>query len=84
MLLDYINSKPIIFIFIEISGCSLHERSYDAEFEREIEINYLIRVGIAGPEGYYKKYGWKKSYFALLWEEKGMQKIGLFETQLEY
>lgn len=54
------------------------------EFEREIEMNYLIRVGIAGPEGYYKKYGWNKSYFALLWEEKGMQKIGLFETQLEY
>ena len=54
------------------------------EFEREIEMNYLIRVGIAGPEGYYKKYGWNKSYFALLWEEKGMQKVGLFETQLEY
>ena len=54
------------------------------EFEREKEINYLIRVGIAGPEGYYKQYGWNKSYFALLWEEKGMQKVGLFETQLEY
>ena len=51
---------------------------------RKIEINYLARVGIAGPEGYYKKYGWNKSYFALLWEEKGMQKVGLFETQLEY
>ena len=54
------------------------------EFEIETEINYLIRVGIAGPEGYYRKHGWNKSHFTLLWEEKGMQKFGLFETQLEY
>ena len=54
------------------------------EFERKIEINYLIKVGIEGPEGYFKQYGWNKSNFALLWDEKGIQKGGVFETHLEY
>lgn len=54
------------------------------EFEREQNIDYLIRVGIAGPVGYNKKNRWNKIHFGLLWEEKRKQKIGLFEIELEY
>ena len=54
------------------------------EFEREPGINYLIRVGIAGPAGYYKRYRWNKSHFGLLWCEGGKQKAGLFESEIEY
>jgi hypothetical protein len=54
------------------------------EFDREKDMNYLIRVGIAGPEGYYKVYRWNRSYFAILRSENGVEKVGLFETQLEY
>ncbi len=50
---------------------------------RERGKNYLIRMGIAGPAGYYRRYGWNKSHFGLLWWEKGKQKIGLFECELE-
>lgn len=53
------------------------------ELEREQGVNYLIRVGIAGPAGYYKRYGWNKIHFGLLWWEKGKQKVGLFESELE-
>lgn len=52
------------------------------EFVREQEVNYLIRVGIAGPAGYYRRYGWNKTHFALLWREKGTQKVGLFKSEL--
>jgi hypothetical protein len=54
------------------------------EFERKRDANYLIRVGIAGPEGYYKRYRWNKIDFGLVWGEKGMQKVGMFESELEY
>lgn len=54
------------------------------ELVREQEANYLIRVGIAGPAGYYSRYGWTKTHFGLMWWEKGTQKVGLFESELEY
>lgn len=54
------------------------------ELEREQNINYLIRVGIGGPVGYYKRYRWNKTHFGLLWGEKEEQKIGLFESELDY
>jgi hypothetical protein len=54
------------------------------ELVREQEANYLFRVGIAGPAGYYRRYGWNKTHFGLLWWEKGTQKVGLFENELEY
>ncbi len=54
------------------------------ELVREQDANYLIRVGIAGPAGYHRRYGWNKIHFGLLWWEKGKQKAGLFEGELEY
>jgi len=54
------------------------------EFEREKYVNYLIRIGIAGPAGYYKRYGWNKTHFGLIWGEKGLQKVGLFKSKLDY
>jgi hypothetical protein len=50
---------------------------------RELGANYLIRIGIAGPAGYYRRYGWNKIHFGLLWWEKKKQKVGLFESELE-
>ena len=54
------------------------------EFKIEMNINYLIRLGIAGPIGYYKWLGWDTTHFALLWEKKGMRTVCLFESQMEY
>lgn len=54
------------------------------ELEREQNINYLIRVGIAGPAGYHKKYRWNKTHFGLVWREKGTQKVGLFKSELDF
>lgn len=54
------------------------------ELERDRTANYLMRVGIAGPAGYYKRYGWNKTHFGLLWREKDRQKIGLFESEVSY
>jgi hypothetical protein len=54
------------------------------EFERKQNMNYLIRIGIAGPAGYYRRYGWNKTHFGLVWKEKGMQKVGLFKSELDY
>jgi len=64
-------------------GLSKHEVLVK-ELEREQGVNYLIRVGIAGPAGYYRRYGRNKTHFGLLWWEKGTQKVGLFESELEY
>ncbi len=52
------------------------------ELERERTANYLIRVGIAGPAGYYRRYKRNKTHFGLLWWEEGKQKVGLFESEL--
>jgi hypothetical protein len=45
--------------------------------ERDDATSYLIRVGIAGPEGYRKRLGFSRAHFGLLWQDK-LEKLGLF------
>lgn len=48
---------------------------------RQEGMTYLVRVGIAGPEGY-ARYERGTSHFGLLWEHKGVQWVGLFNFKL--
>ncbi|RJS72352.1 metallophosphatase family protein [ANME-2 cluster archaeon] len=59
------------------SGSVVHVKA----MMRQKGVNYLVRVGIAGPEGY-ARFGENRSHFGLLWEHKGMDWIGLFSFVL--
>lgn len=46
------------------------------------EKNYLVRLGIAGPEGYYENYCWDRSHFGVYYERDGQRYISLLSFQL--
>jgi hypothetical protein len=46
--------------------------------ERDRATSYLIRVGIAGPEGYRNSVGLNGAHFGLVWHHDKREKIGLF------
>lgn len=44
--------------------------------------NYLVRLGIAGPAGYYKRYGWDRCYFGVMYEKNGVKELSMLSFQL--
>ena len=44
--------------------------------------NYLVRLGLAGPEGYYPYFGWDRSYFGVYYEKDGQRYISLLSFVL--
>ncbi len=44
---------------------------------RDPGTSYLVRVGIAGPEGYHRC-GLERSHFGLIWQHDNRERIGLF------
>lgn len=44
--------------------------------------NYLVRLGLAGPEGYYEYYGWDRSYFGVYYEKDGQRYISMLSFLL--
>ncbi|CAJ36484.1 metallophosphoesterase family protein [Methanocella arvoryzae] len=44
--------------------------------------NYLVRLGLAGPEGYYSYLGWDRSYFGVYYEKDGQRYISLLSFLL--
>ncbi len=35
------------------------------------DTNYLVRLGLAGPAGYYERYGWDRCYFGVYYQKDG-------------
>ncbi|MCD1294707.1 metallophosphatase family protein [Methanocella sp. CWC-04] len=54
--------------------------------EKKIEIdessNYLIRLGIAGPAGYYRRYGWDRCYFGVISKTDKRRSLSMLSFQL--
>jgi hypothetical protein len=46
------------------------------------DANYLIRLGIAGPAGYYERYGWDRCYFGVYYRENGQRCISMLSFPL--
>ncbi|MCE8427294.1 MAG: metallophosphoesterase family protein [Candidatus Methanoperedens sp.] len=63
-----------------LGGHEVHVKELDIDQN----MNYLVRVGIGGPAGYYKKDNWNTTHFGLLWEGKKQKKIGLLNSELDY
>ncbi len=62
------------------SGRSVRVRS----IMRQEDVSYLVRVGIAGPEGFSEsaEFGTAVSHFGLLWERKSVGWVGLFSFEM--
>jgi predicted MPP superfamily phosphohydrolase len=78
--------EPVVFsdqagnILDAMHLCETRFAGYDIMsrwIERDDATSYLIRVGIAGPEGYSKRVGLSRAHFGLMWRDKREQ-IGLF------
>lgn len=80
MKIESISEKHMRVSIEKIGGHVINAK----ELKIEKHMNYLIRLGIAGPIGYYKWLGWDKTHFGLLWKKQGMQRVCLFESQMEY
>ena len=61
-----------------IKGKRVDEKSLSLKDDR----NYLIRLGIAGPEGYYEHFGWDRCYFGVYREKDGQRTVSLLSFQL--
>lgn len=69
---------------------SLENRSFNScgrrIDEKVIDIdetaNYLIRLGIGGPEGYYKRYGWDRCHFGVYYKKDDKRAVSLLNFQL--
>jgi hypothetical protein len=46
------------------------------------DTNYLVRLGIAGPAGYYERYGWDRCYFGVYYKEAGQRRISMLSFPL--
>lgn len=44
--------------------------------------NYLVRLGLAGPEGYYEHFGWDRCYFGVYYERDGQRYVSMLSFQL--
>ncbi|KAF5411155.1 MAG: metallophosphoesterase [Euryarchaeota archaeon] len=62
------------------SGRSVRVRS----IMRQEDVSYLVRVGIAGPEGFSEsaEFGTAVSHFGLLWEHKSVNWVGLCSFEM--
>ena len=58
----------------QYAGCEVTSRW----IARDRRTSYLIRVGIAGPEGYRHRFGLDRSYFGVIWRLNEQERIGLF------
>lgn len=48
----------------------------------EDDANYLVRLGLAGPEGYYARYGWDRCYFGVYYRDDERRSISLLSFPL--
>jgi Calcineurin-like phosphoesterase len=46
------------------------------------DTNYLVRLGLAGPAGYYERYGWDRCYFGVYHQKDGERCISLLSFSL--
>jgi hypothetical protein len=46
------------------------------------DTNYLVRLGLAGPAGYYERYGWDRCYFGVYHQKDGARCISLLSFSL--
>jgi hypothetical protein len=46
------------------------------------DTNYLVRLGLAGPAGYYERYGRDRCYFGVYYKEEGQRYISLLSFSL--
>ncbi len=77
---EYVSLDHMRVINENLGGHEVHV----TEFDIDQKMNYLIRVGIVGPAGYYKKDKLNKTHFGLLWGEKKQKKFGLFNSEVNY
>ena len=46
------------------------------------DASYLVRLGIAGPAGYYERYGWDRCYFGVYYKKDGLRHISMLSFPL--
>jgi len=62
----------------QVKGRRIEEKSLILEENK----NYLVRLGIAGPAGYYESYGWDRCYFGVYHEKDGRRMISTLSFQI--
>jgi hypothetical protein len=48
----------------------------------EDDANYIVRLGLAGPAGYYRRYGWDRCYFGVYYKKDGKRFISMLSFAL--
>lgn len=64
------------------SSCDGGRRLEEKKIVLRDDTNYLVRLGIAGPAGYYEHYGWDRCYFGVYYKEDGQRCISMLSFPL--
>jgi hypothetical protein len=74
--------EDILFGLKTAAFAAAGRRVEEKTIELEDGASYLVRLGIAGPEGYYRRYGWDRCYFGVYHKEAGTRSISLLSFPL--
>jgi hypothetical protein len=74
--------EDILFGLEKIAFAAGGRRVEEKKIVLRDDTNYLLRLGIAGPGGYYERYGWDRCYFGVYYKEDGQRCISMLSFPL--
>ncbi|MGA9141822.1 MAG: metallophosphoesterase [Methanocella sp.] len=74
--------EDILFDLEKVSFTAGGRKVEEKKIALDDDANYLVRLGLAGPAGYYRRYGWDRCYFGVYYKEDGKRFISLLSFPL--
>jgi hypothetical protein len=75
-------TEDILFGLATVAFTAGGRRVEEKKIVLRDDTNYLVRLGLAGPAGYYERYGWDRCYFGVYHEKDGDRYISLLSFSL--
>jgi hypothetical protein len=75
-------AEDVLFSLETVAFAAGGRRVEEKRIALRDDTNYLVRLGLAGPAGYYERYGWDRCYFGVYHEEDGDRCISLLSFSL--
>jgi hypothetical protein len=74
--------EDILFGLEKVTFGAGGRRVEEKKIALQDDTNYLVRLGLAGPAGYYERYGWDRCYFGVYYKEDGQRCISMLSFPL--
>jgi hypothetical protein len=74
--------EDILFGLEKVAFSAGGRRVEEKKISLRDDTNYLVRLGLAGPAGYYERYGWDRCYCGVYYKEDGQRCIAMLSFPL--